>query len=144
MRKLFFAMVAFIGCVAVCFAQTSFIATLQHEGEFTHYYGAGALSSAYSAAVDGDIITLSPATFTSPGTIDKGITLRGAGVEAIEKTYISGNVRFHSTDSTRVTTVEGIKFSGRTYVYNNASGKSQGQSTGQGTIKFIKKHILWF
>ena len=125
-------MAVLFGCNTVSIAQTSFIATLQHGGEFTHYYGAGALTTAYNAAENGDIITLSPGTFTSPGTINKGITLRGTGVEATEKTYISGGTTIRSTDSTMVTTVEGIRFNAATNIENNATG------AGQGTIKLIK------
>lgn len=132
MKKILFVMAVLFGCSIVSVAQTNFIATLQHEGEFTHYYGAGALSSAYNAATEGDIITLSPGTFTWSGTFNKGITLRGAGVEATEKTYISNEVIFTSTDETKVTIVEGIKFNSHTYVQNNSSGN------GQGIIKFIK------
>lgn len=135
MKKILFAMAALFSCINVSYAQTSFIATLQHESEFSHYYGAGALTSAYNAAVDGDIITLSPGTFTWSGTFNKGITLRGAGVEASEKTYISSNVTFASTDNARETTVEGIRFSNSVDVENNSSG------TGQGAIKFIKNII---
>lgn len=139
MKKILFAMTVLFGCTTVSFAQTNFIATLQHEGEFTHYYGAGALKSAYNTAITGDIITLSPGTFTFSGTFDKGITLRGAGVESSQQTYISSEVTFCSTDSNRVTTVEGIKFSSKTYIQNNSSG------TGQGTIRFIKNTFneLW-
>lgn len=132
MKKILFAMAALLGCATVSFAQTSFIATLQHEGEFTHYYGAGALTSAYNAAATGDIITLSPGTFSTPGTINKGITLRGNGVEAAQKTFISGETTIASTDETMVTTVEGIKFNNRTNIQNNSTG------SGQGTIKLIK------
>lgn len=132
MKKILLAMAFLFGCTTVSFAQTTFIATLQHEGEFTHYYGAGALTSAYKAAVDGDIITLSPGTFSSPGTINKSITLRGAGIEADQKTHISGDLTICSTDSLMNIVVEGIRISNTTYVQNNASG------TGQGTIKFIK------
>lgn len=132
MKKILIAMAAIFGFATVGFAQTSFIATLQHEGEFTHYYGAGALTSAYNAAESGDIITLSPGTFSTPGTINKGITLRGNGIEAAEKTYISGETTFASTDETMVTIVEGIKFSSKTNIQNNSTG------SGQGTIKLIK------
>ena len=135
MKKILFAMTVLLGCTTMSFAQTSFIATLQHEGEFSHFYGGGALSSAYNAAVDGDIITLSPGTFSSPGTFDKGVTLRGAGVESPEQTYISGSITFCSTISTRVTTVEGIRFSGTVNISNNSSGN------GQGSLKFIKNVI---
>lgn len=135
MKKILFALAAFFGCITVSQAQTSFIATLQHESEFTHYYGAGALKSAYSAAAEGDIITLSPGTFTWSGTLDKGITLRGAGVESSEKTFVSGDITFASTSEAREITVEGIRFSNNVYILNDASG------SGQGTIKFIKNII---
>lgn len=135
MKKILYAMAVLFGCATVSYAQTSFIATLQHEGEFTHYYGAGALASAYNAANAGDIITLSPGTFTWSGTFNKGITLRGAGIESDNKTYISGEVTFASKDSTMVTIVEGIRFNSRTYVSNNSSG------SGQGVIKFIKNYF---
>ena len=133
MKKNLFVMAALFSCFTVSQAQTSFIATLQHESEFTHYYGAGALKSAYSAAAEGDIITLSPGTFTWSGTFDKGITLRGAGVESSEKTFISGDIYFASTSETRETTVEGIRFNNTVYIKNDASG------SGQGTIKALSE-----
>ncbi len=135
MKKFFITMTALFSFATVSLAQTSFIATLQHEGEFTHYYGTGALKSAYDAAGTGDIITLSPGTFSTPGTINKGITLRGTGIEETEKTYISGETTFASTDETMVTTVEGITFNNSTYIRNNSTG------TGQGTIKLIKNRF---
>ena len=127
-------MAALLGCATMSFAQNNYVATLQHEGEFTHYYGADALKSAYNAAAEGDIITLSPGTFNSPGTINKGITLRGTGVDAAEKSYVSGSVTFCSTDSSRVVMVEGVRFNDRCYFQNNASGGEK----GQGRIKLIK------
>ena len=57
MKKIIFAMAVLFGCAMESNAQTNFIATLQHEGEFTHYYGAGALTEAYNAADTNDIIT---------------------------------------------------------------------------------------
>ena len=135
MKKTLLALSTLLGFAMTGFAQNNHVATLQHEGEFTHYYGSGALTSAYNAAAEGDIITLSPGTFSSPGTIDKGITLRGTGIDAAAKSYISGGVTFRSTDSTRVTTVEGIIFSSENYIQNNSSG------TGQGTLLFIKNNF---
>ena len=135
MKKILLALSTLLGCAMTGFAQNNCVATLQHEGEFTHYYGSGALTSAYNAAAEGDIITLSPGTFSSPGTIDKGITLRGTGIDAAAKSDISGGVTFRSTDSTRVTIVEGIVFSSENYIQNNSSGK------GQGTMLFIKNNF---
>lgn len=135
MKRIIFALATFFACFTMSFAQNTLVATLQHEGNFTHYYGSNALTSAYNAAVTGDVVTLSPGTFSSPGTINKGITLRGTGVEATSRSFISGSVYFKSTDSILVTVVEGIVFDDRTCVYNDASG------TGQGTIKFIKNYF---
>lgn len=132
MKKIFTLLAVLLSCATMSNAQTSFVATLQHEGEFTHYYGSGALQSAYNVAVTGDIITLSPGTFTAPSEIRKGITLRGTGVEATETTKVTGDVRVFSEDSTYVTTFEGIIFNGETRVINNLSNESKG------TIKFIK------
>lgn len=136
MKKIFALFAALICCVSMSFAQTSFVATLSHEGNFTHYYGAGAFTSAYNASVNGDIITLSPGTFTFSGSFNKGITVRGAGIDASEKTYISSAMEFYSTDETMTTTIEGVVFTNSyTYIYNDASGN------GQGTIKFIKNRF---
>ena len=60
--------------IAVALLQTLSIeaqrpfATLEHEGTVTAYYGTTALSQAHSAAVAGDIITLSPGMFTCSPT----------------------------------------------------------------------------
>lgn len=132
MKNFFTLLAALFFCAMMSNAQTGFVATLQHEGEFIHYYGPSALQSAYNSAVTGDIITLSPGTFTAPGTIDKGITLRGTGVEATETTKVTGLVKVFSEDSTYVTTFEGIVFNDETRVINNLSNESKG------TIKFIK------
>ena len=134
MNKILFAMAALFASATMIFAQNNLVATLQHEGIFTHYYGSGALTSAYDAATKGDIITLSPGTFTSPGTINKGITLRGTGINAAGKSYVSGHVTFCSTDSSWVTTIEGVRFSDRCIFQNNANWGNN----GQGEIMLIK------
>ena len=54
------------------------VATLTHNGDMTVFYGSDALSQAHSAAENGDVITLSPGSFTGI-TITKAVTLRGAG-----------------------------------------------------------------
>lgn len=137
MRKKLLALAVLISSATANFAQTNnrLVATLLHEGTLIHYYGGGALTSAYKDAKDGDMITLSPGTFTSPGTINKGITLRGTGIDASEKSIVSGSITFCSTDSNRVTTIEGVRFAARIYPQNNASER------GQGKIRFIKTHF---
>ena len=55
------------------------VATLRHEGTITGtYYGENALTSAYNAANNGDIITLSSGAFSCPD-ISKSVTIHGAG-----------------------------------------------------------------
>lgn len=132
MKKILLAMAVLFGCSTVSFAQPNLVATLQHEGSFRHFYGSGALNSAYSAAATGDIITLSPGSFSFSGTFNKGITLRGTGFNAATKSYISDQVSFSATDSNMVATIEGIYFTSTVSIQNNASGN------GQGAIIFVK------
>ncbi len=55
------------------------LATLNHEGSISPYYGSSALQEAYNAANHGDVITLSSGSFLGTD-IKKAITLRGAGM----------------------------------------------------------------
>ena len=75
-KTLLFAVAMFVATFS--FAQQQ-LATLNHNDSITVYYGATALQQAHSAAVNGDIITLSPGAFQSVD-ITKAITLRGAGM----------------------------------------------------------------
>ena len=97
-----------IGATTVS-AQSTVIATLSHKGNITTFYGAPALKQALNAAVDGDIITLSPGTFQA-ADINKSITLRGAGYVLntethTEPTVISGDF---TISGTKGLTIEGI------------------------------------
>lgn len=141
MKKTLITLVTFMVFITLGYARTNLVATLSHNGQITQFYGTNALTSAYNAAVDGDIITLSPGEFTFSGKFEKGITLRGTGIETSHDTYdaakpylthITSFVSFYSKDSNRVTIVEGIRFTNGVYIYNTSSDK------GQGTIKFIK------
>ena len=121
-RILFFALVLMgsIGTTTV-FAQSTVIASLSHEGSITTFYGAPALKQALEAAVDGDIITLSPGTFQA-ADISKSITLRGAGYELntethTEPTIIEGNFTISGTNGL---TIEGI-FHNSSMYYNSSS-----------------------
>lgn len=58
-------------------AQT-LVATLQHEGNISAFYGSNALVEANEAAVDGDTITLSSGSFNGC-SFGKAITVHGAG-----------------------------------------------------------------
>ena len=92
------------------------VATLQHNDTITGvFYGQNAFVSAHSAAVNGDIITLSSGTFAAPSEINKAITIHGAGcgfdsITQIMPTIISGNFSLRSGSSS--TSFEGISLIG--------------------------------
>lgn len=112
-KKIFFALLS-----VVCFswrasAQSSLLATLNHEGSISTYYGSSALQEAYNAAKHGDVITLSSGSFLGTD-IKKAITLRGAGmtvdtVAHTEPTVISSNFNIDVSDTlSHRLTMEGI------------------------------------
>lgn len=76
LKKLLAAVVCLPFALAGYAAQLT--ATLQSGDNFTPFYGANAFVDAYNAAVDGDVITLSPGTFT-PANIEKSVAIIGAG-----------------------------------------------------------------
>lgn len=133
MKKILFALVALFGCATLSFAQVTYVATLQHEGSTTIYYGKTAFETAYNAAENGDTIVLSSGDFTfNQNKFTKGITVRGTGIEASSPTWISSKVFFYSQDKDLVTTIEGIRFNNDADIYNADS------ENGQGKINFIK------
>lgn len=101
------------------FAQQQ-LATLNHNNSITVYYGASALQQAHAAAVNGDIITLSPGAFNSL-RITKAVTIRGAGMYAdtisrINSTIVNYEVEFDIPyDSLHHLIIEGIYFSSNVY-----------------------------
>ena len=112
-KKFFFALLS-----VVCFswrasAQSSLLATLNHEGSISTYYGSSALQEAYNAANHGDVITLSSGSFLGTD-IKKAITLRGAGmtvdtVAHTEPTVISSDFIIDVSDTlSHRLTMEGI------------------------------------
>jgi len=112
MKRLFLSLVA--GIIAtMSFAQSSLLATLNHEGTVTTYYGAQAFSTALNAAAHGDVITLSSGNFIATN-ITKAVTIRGAGMmmdadKGISPTVISGNFTINiPTDTQEKLTLEGI------------------------------------
>jgi hypothetical protein len=72
-------------------------ANLQNGEETTVYYGQDALKSAYTAAQDGGVITLSSGIFNNPGAISKNITIYGIGWEK-------------DTDGVIPTTIKGLDY----------------------------------
>lgn len=108
---LFMALVAM--CVTTAKAQSSLLATLNHEGTITTFYGTTALQKAHESAADGDVITLSSGTFQSVN-ITKAITLRGAGMALdaatqTEPTVLANDFSIEiSEETTQRLTIEGI------------------------------------
>lgn len=84
-RILLAVFVCLFGLNNLC-AQT---AVLAHEGELSMFYGSDSFIAAYNAAVDEDVITLSEGTFNCPSSIDKSITIHGAGAR---EDAVAGNV----------------------------------------------------
>lgn len=119
MKKLFLSLVAAIVAATATYAQSSLVATLNHNNTFTAYHGATAFVEAMAAADNGDIITLSNGTFTATD-ITKAVTLRGAGskedkVTGKYMTQLSGDVELNiPTEVTEKLLVEGVVFGGIT------------------------------
>ena len=95
------------------------MATLNHEGTISTFYGTVALQQAHAAAVSGDVITLSSGTFLSTD-ISKAVTIRGAGMDVTkvndivnEPTILTGNfyIKIPAEDTGRLT-LEGIYHNG--------------------------------
>ena len=110
---MFLSLVAAMLCATAIFAQSSMLATLSHNGKISTYYGASALSDAYKAADNGDIITLSSGSFNAVN-LEKAITIRGAGMAIdstaqTEPTILMGdfNINIPDTIDSRLT-LEGL------------------------------------
>lgn len=108
---LFVAVMAMFATTAK--AQSSLLATLNHEGTISTFYGTYALIQAHAAAADGDVITLSSGTFQSVN-ITKAVTLRGAGMvldaaTQTEPTVLANEFSINIPDeTTQRLTIEGI------------------------------------
>ena len=133
MKKLFLILTSIF--VSTCaMAQDTFVATLEHNGEYTNFYNNTALTAAYEAAEDGDVITLSSGTFTCPN-ITKGVTIRGIGLAQLEqnkKTYISTAFDVYAQDASRTVNLEGL------YLQNTMNIYSDGSAETAGTVNIIK------
>ena len=86
MKKVLLAVVG-IMFAATSFAQNALVASLSSGEDVTYYYGVTALQQAVTAAKSGDIINLSGGSFYATN-LTKGITIRGAGIDSPEPTYI--------------------------------------------------------
>lgn len=112
------------------------VATLQHNDTITGvFYGQNAFSSAYNAATNGDVITLSSGTF-SAFDIEKTVTVKGAGcvldtVTNVLPTIIPGNFSLEKNDIK----FEGIWFTG------NVSISSTWMNYELSNISFTKCNV---
>ncbi len=102
-KKIFFALLSVVLFSLGASAQSSLLATLNHEGTISTYYGSSALQEAYNAAAHGDVITLSSGSFLGTD-IKKAITLRGAGMQVdtvshTEPTVISNDFTIDVSDT---------------------------------------------
>ncbi len=80
MKKLFsIALVAIFAFAMNVKAQSPLVATLNHEGTISVFYGADAFVNAHNAAEHGDAITLSSGSFMSTD-ITKAVSIHGAGM----------------------------------------------------------------
>lgn len=124
-KNLLRLMMLFVAAVLTnnVFAQGSLLATLNHEGTISTFYGSQAWKNAHDAAANGDVITLSSGTFLAVN-ITKAITVRGAGMgidstAVSEPTVITGDFTINIAEpgSNRLT-LEGI-YSNHTISYLN-------------------------
>ena len=118
MKKLILSLIAVAVGTLSSFAQSDLVATLSHGSSLSTFSGMDALSQAYEAAVEGDVITLSPGVFNAVN-IEKAITVRGAGMQPMESngyviTQLVGAIRINDVPkgTTSVLTLEGINITG--------------------------------
>lgn len=83
MKKNYFLLLAVITLFTVSAKAQTPVATLYHNGEITVFHGYNAFSNAANAAVDDDIINLSPGVFGG-ATISHKLKIYGAGMYNLE------------------------------------------------------------
>lgn len=118
MKKVLLSLVA-ITLATISYAQSTQVATLNHGGAISTFYGPEALVDAVSHASSsgGDVITLSSGLFTA-AQINKAVTIRGAGMEmdattGIAPTIINQDFKLRHDYSTGYRlTIEGVRFNG--------------------------------
>lgn len=102
--RLFVSSLFLVFSVAATYAQEILTATLQHGDELKVFNGSYAFLQAHSAAVDGDIIYLSPGTFYGTD-ITKAVTVQGSGAIVNKEagtgiTFLEGNYRVYGNGYT--------------------------------------------
>ncbi len=96
-KTLSVALVAIFAFVCNAFAQSPLVATLNHEGTITVYYGSNAFVNAHAAAVHGDAITLSSGAFMSTN-ITKAVSIHGAGMTTDSVTHMEPTILLNDFD----------------------------------------------
>ena len=108
MKKLLLALVAMMAAT-MNFAQNTVVATLSHGTDITVYYSVKALQQAVAQAESGDVINLSGGVFNA-ASIAKGITVRGAGIDSDNPTYVVGDFTIEiPTDDAKTFMMEGVR-----------------------------------
>ena len=120
MRKFFLSLVVMLVAsvfTGKVYAQSSTLATLNHEGTIRTFYGITALKEAYGAAVDGDVITLASGSYSAID-LTKAVSICGAGMglgaaKNVEPTILLGDFRLNlPEDNTTRFSIEGIYHNG--------------------------------
>lgn len=104
--KHLFSMAVALFMTATSFAQVvseAISATLQRGESTTVYYGTDALKQALENAGEGNIITLSSGTFSTPANFNKSVKIYGAGYEddtltGVARTFLAGGVTMDGLD----------------------------------------------
>ena len=89
--------VLIVASIAIALTSNAQKVALHSSSGIQHFEGVSAFQNAYTASVSGDTIYLPGGSFNMPATIDKRLTVYGAGhypdsTQATVKTFINGNM----------------------------------------------------
>ncbi len=118
-KTLSIALLAIFSFVLNINAQSSQVATLNHEGTISVFYGSEAFTNAYAAAVHGDAITLSSGSFRATD-LTKAVSIHGAGMRldtltSTAPTVLLGNFDINVPDTLSFS-IEGIFHDGNIHL----------------------------
>lgn len=124
MKKMILSLMAVLMGTMSMQAQDDLVATLNHGSTISTFTGEDALSLAYEAAADGDVITLSPGVFVGVD-MTKAITLRGAGYKPMASngymsTQITGSMDITvNPEASTAFEMEGLDFLNSVYFWGD-------------------------
>lgn len=112
---------------AVATTKAQSLVALKHAGVSTFYNGINGFTAAYTAAVNGDTINLPGGFFNVPATIDKQLTIYGAGhypdsTLATEKTILTAG--FYINENADNLFIEGMQINGDLNFSSNHSANN--------------------